>query len=101
MDRLHDRGLLHAGLDDLGEERGHRPLPPRLPEAARPGVRLPVVDRRNHRRPEADRGASAPAVQPERGTRSEEHTSELQSLKRISYAVFSLKKKKQKTQETH
>src|SRR3546814_10914368 len=28
--------------------------------------------------------------------RSEEHTSELQSLMRISYAVFSLKKKKQK-----
>src|SRR3546814_6348822 len=30
----------------------------------------------------------------ERGTRSEEHTSELQSLMRISYAVFCLKKKK-------
>src|SRR3546814_3660553 len=31
--------------------------------------------------------------------RSEEHTSELQSLMRISYAVFSLKKKKKKEQE--
>src|SRR3546814_8998745 len=30
--------------------------------------------------------------------RSEEHTSELQSLMRISYAVFCLKKKNQKTQ---
>src|SRR3546814_9550406 len=30
-----------------------------------------------------------------RCTRSEEHTSELQSLMRISYAVFCLKKKKQ------
>src|SRR3546814_5450449 len=30
------------------------------------------------------------------GRRSEEHTSELQSLMRISYAVFCLKKKKQK-----
>src|SRR3546814_1211574 len=29
-----------------------------------------------------------------RGSRSEEHTSELQSLMRISYAVFCLKKKK-------
>src|SRR3546814_7158139 len=29
--------------------------------------------------------------------RSEEHTSELQSLMRISYAVFCLKKKKEKT----
>src|SRR3546814_7350897 len=32
----------------------------------------------------------------ESGTRSEEHTSELQSLMRISYAVFCLKKKKRK-----
>src|SRR3546814_3888527 len=31
------------------------------------------------------------------GPRSEEHTSELQSLMRISYAVFCLKKKKKKT----
>src|SRR3546814_7302663 len=33
-------------------------------------------------------------------TRSEEHTSELQSLMRISYAVFCLKKKKNKQQIT-
>src|SRR3546814_6526154 len=32
--------------------------------------------------------------------RSEEHTSELQSLMRISYAVFCLKKKKKKRQTT-
>src|SRR3546814_7716049 len=32
--------------------------------------------------------------------RSEEHTSELQSLMRISYAVFCLKKKKKKKQDT-
>src|SRR3546814_4267286 len=32
--------------------------------------------------------------------RSEEHTSELQSLMRISYAVFCLKKKQSNTQET-
>src|SRR3546814_1546410 len=32
---------------------------------------------------------------PDLGLRSEEHTSELQSLMRISYAVFCLKKKKQ------
>src|SRR3546814_3246103 len=37
-------------------------------------------------------------VVPEGGTaRSEEHTSELQSLMRISYAVFCLKKKKKTT----
>src|SRR3546814_1041771 len=33
----------------------------------------------------------------EKGVRSEEHTSELQSLMRISYAVFCLKKKKKTT----
>src|SRR3546814_5616367 len=33
--------------------------------------------------------------------RSEEHTSELQSLMRISYAVFCLKKKKKYQQSTH
>src|SRR3546814_6122463 len=47
--------------------------------------------------------AGAQAAQPGAGTgrlawllRSEEHTSELQSLMRISYAVFCLKKKKKK-----
>src|SRR3546814_8431387 len=39
-------------------------------------------------------------IQSKFGTRSEEHTSELQSLMRISYAVFCLKKKK-KTLNTH
>src|SRR3546814_3225621 len=34
---------------------------------------------------------------PPRPRRSEEHTSELQSLMRISYAVFCLKKKKRKS----
>src|SRR3546814_8909493 len=36
----------------------------------------------------------------ERGLRSEEHTSELQSLMRISYAVFCLKKKKHRQKKT-
>src|SRR3546814_1821309 len=41
---------------------------------------------------------SAPEVVAEQTAgRSEEHTSELQSLMRISYAVFCLKKNKQKT----
>src|SRR3546814_4173367 len=34
-------------------------------------------------------------------TRSEEHTSELQSLMRISYAVFCLKKKTKKTRHNY
>src|SRR3546814_2149588 len=44
---------------------------------------------KEHLHPEADNG--------EQCGRSEEHTSELQSLMRISYAVFCLKKKKQTT----
>src|SRR3546814_9591938 len=36
----------------------------------------------------------APKAPADRAKRSEEHTSELQSLMRISYAVFCLKKKK-------
>src|SRR3546814_7099436 len=47
-----------------------------------------------------DRGRACCVVfEPEMGRRSEEHTSELQSLMRISYAVFCLQKKKRhKTQ---
>src|SRR3546814_9368720 len=37
----------------------------------------------------------------ETAERSEEHTSELQSLMRISYAVFCLKKKNNKQQRNH
>src|SRR3546814_7561039 len=40
------------------------------------------------------KGLQAPIVILADATRSEEHTSELQSLMRISYAVFCLKKKK-------
>src|SRR3546814_3077794 len=39
-------------------------------------------------------GERTMSITAERKTRSEEHTSELQSLMRISYAVFCLKKKK-------
>src|SRR3546814_5621513 len=41
--------------------------------------------------------AAVGQAQNDRIDRSEEHTSELQSLMRISYAVFCLKKKKKKT----
>src|SRR3546814_16217286 len=43
-----------------------------------------------------DRRASPRNCAREEAERSEEHTSELQSLMRISYAVFCLKKKKNK-----
>src|SRR3546814_3723716 len=50
----------------------------------------------DHRR----RGAGVVDVDRDDRRRSEEHTSELQSLMRISYAVFCLKKKKRPTQTT-
>src|SRR3546814_2355403 len=45
------------------------------------------------------RGSGAGIEEP--GERSEEHTSELQSLMRISYAVFCLKKKRSKSNDAH
>src|SRR3546814_6878080 len=54
-----------------------------------------LVDHRHHRRAGLARAVEH-AVE---HVRSEEHTSELQSLMRISYAVFCLKKKKYKKQE--
>src|SRR3546814_10560359 len=58
------------------------------------------------RRPDAGAAAapgpgSSPSARPRRSPRSEEHTSELQSLMRISYAVFCLKKKKNNKKVTH
>src|SRR3546814_4931783 len=44
--------------------------------------------------PGKESGITEHAVLDDLGDRSEEHTSELQSLMRISYAVFCLKKKK-------
>src|SRR3546814_1877041 len=68
---------------------------------ARPGhrKRAGAMARRRARRQPArvvDRGHPPADVLAAPG-RSEEHTSELQSLMRISYAVFCLKKKKQVT----
>src|SRR3546814_1664580 len=54
-----------------------------------------VVEQRRGVRHRVERGRGVVARHVHEGaTRSEEHTSELQSLMRISYAVFCLKKKK-------
>src|SRR3546814_10591042 len=74
-------GHAHSGAEDaaeLGAGRDHS----RTGAAQLHGIDLGRV--RNHCRDH----------------RSEEHTSELQSLMRISYAVFCLKKKR-KTKQTH
>src|SRR3546814_6496720 len=69
--RHHGRRALRAGAGEEG------------PRQAAPGRRGGRGLRRTSRRSAGRRSA-----------RSEEHTSELQSLMRISYAVFCLKKKK-------
>src|SRR3546814_5220618 len=81
--------------------KGRKPLRRRIGTGLRPGDENPrhqpsnsarraglARDRRS--RPNAMACAAASSAE-----RSEEHTSELQSLMRISYAVFCLKKKKE------
>src|SRR3546814_9094844 len=54
------------------------------------------MDQHAERRGRERRAALRPALERQVGRRSEEHTSELQSLMRTSYAVFCLKKKNQR-----
>src|SRR3546814_1333250 len=94
MDQFRRRPSRHPRR--LSDRRPHR-----LPEAGARGDRLRRDDR-------TWRGGRARRRHPRRRDprpvrqwygdrhRSEEHTSELQSLMRISYAVFCLKKKKEK-----
>src|SRR3546814_1480136 len=95
--RRRDRPGVRAGPAELFHqpERAARPLGAGAgaPAARRDGR----VNRRTGRRNGPE---SKLRRRPVHAGRSEEHTSELQSLMRISYAVFCLKKKKQKTPTT-
>src|SRR3546814_2342714 len=72
---------------------GSGPPPRRVPSASGSASPTPCGSRwpPSHPARPADRGPGPP--------RSEEHTSELQSLMRISYAVFCLKKKTHKKKD--
>src|SRR3546814_6952563 len=63
----------------------------RYPDSVRVGATIPCTSRKRSLLEVSDGNSGV-----SRARRSEEHTSELQSLMRISYAVFCLKKKKQK-----
>src|SRR3546814_2303392 len=76
--RSHDAALV----------RGDQPVPAEL-DHQRDEPHRPESDVQPVRSDEGEEGREEGAA------RSEEHTSELQSLMRISYAVFCLKKKKQ------
>src|SRR3546814_1728864 len=83
-----------AGRQERGCKKGAAGTPPALSRLPRP--RSPC--RAGSARPRRACRRCPPARGP--GCRSEEHTSELQSLMRISYAVFCLKKNKEKTKDT-
>src|SRR3546814_7296664 len=78
---------LDPGREDDG---GRRAVAARDAISARAATRS--QGRAHRTAPGAARAAHSPPERP--APRSEEHTSELQSLMRISYAVFCLKKKK-------
>src|SRR3546814_2853415 len=84
------RSPLRLGLDRVGTWHHDRSLRPNAPCRGcvpRPGGEDWHAGRRG-------RGGEALHLAALESMRSEEHTSELQSLMRISYAVFCLKKKK-------
>src|SRR3546814_3739348 len=84
-----------AALSCPGRRRNllrHRPVFPLFP----PGTRGVC----GHRAVFRTRAFLRPSCLAQAAARSEEHTSELQSLMRISYAVFCLKKKKHNNMTT-
>src|SRR3546814_8365433 len=82
------------------ERARRRVLPRRTPGRGTNRKRIRRIlsgpPRRDKPRPVPTVADSSPQIRPKKG-RSEEHTSELQSLMRISYAVFCLKKKTKET----
>src|SRR3546814_1418475 len=87
------------GAEQLRRRPGvHREIHPqsapyRDPDPRRPARQHPLSQRTRMQHP-------APPPEGGRGSRSEEHTSELKSLMRTSYAVFCLKKKTYNTKTT-
>src|SRR3546814_4316307 len=73
--------------------RSHSP-PPRPPTGGRDSSAAPHPPHGSDRAPRRPPSRRRRSRCREGGRRSEEHTSELQSLMRISYAVFCLNKKK-------
>src|SRR3546814_2623548 len=83
--RVHEAGQLHHPLHPIEVAAAGRLHLGHDVDGAEPGGRLPVLQRQ---------------ARAELALRSEEHTSELQSLMRISYAVFCLKKKNKQNTAT-
>src|SRR3546814_2815137 len=104
--RISDWGsdVCSSDLCRRAQNRCHRnPAPDRDPVSSA-GVAIPVAvaaPRATACSCHAARRTACRHRSAQRSPRSEEHTSELQSLMRISYAVFCLKKKKKITTYPH
>src|SRR3546814_5594092 len=91
-----------AGLRPCVAPPGRRPRPAPAGHAGRQTADTDEVERKLGAWHSEESGAiDASGHGGEVEIRSEEHTSELQSLMRISYAVFCLKKKKKTTHIVH
>src|SRR3546814_10514768 len=100
LDRPCDIPAAPAPCEQQADAFPHSPRPIILPAALPPSA---SARHRLHRRKCGSRRHSLgrPSLPPRSPYRSEEHTSELQSLMRISYAVFCLKKKTNKQQSNN
>src|SRR3546814_8754380 len=89
--------LYPGGYDAFERQRAERAAQLAAAKAAQDAQRAKLQDyiARNSARASTAKQAQSRAKQLARMQRSEEHTSELQSLMRNSYAVFCLKKKNQ------
>src|SRR3546814_3122485 len=93
-DRTEFHNALPAGGRLIGLDVGTRTIGTALCDAGWSFASPAELIRRTKFQKDKIALAALIAAQQVRGIRSEEHTSELQSLMRISYAVFCLKKKK-------
>src|SRR3546814_3968205 len=91
------RAVADARREQLDEQGRERTIDHRREDAedAEDAYDLELVHRGR-----IGRAGIARGIEPRLRRRSEEHTSELQSLMRISYAVFCLKKKKKEADRT-
>src|SRR3546814_1448980 len=97
-DTLFPYTTLFRSVADVGEQLEGVPTGVGLLDLV--AVRQHLADADAHHRLAVYHQTSRRLAQEPLRIRSEEHTSELQSLMRISYAVFCLKKKKKKKSNT-
>src|SRR3546814_6158435 len=101
--REYDQSFARTSRRGRGYRRSHTPSAPReRRNAAAPATPAsPCVSRIWRGESSASLSLGRLFFRHQRPRRSEEHTSELQSLMRISYAVFCLKKKKYEHNKPH